>query len=99
MTDFDINAMRREIDQLTAELAEARDDITSLKSTLRSDERQLEQWAKRHAEMRDDLIHTAEQRDAARTHLLRLVEILAANGIPGDRIVSEARGVLEGKGE
>lgn len=54
-----VEAMVRERDD-----AEEREQI--VRNTLRSDEEQIRNWGKRHAEMRDDLIETARARDEAR---------------------------------
>lgn len=64
------------LELLESENKELREDILTLKSTLRSDEEQFRQWARRHAEMRDDVIKTAQQRDEVHKVLKAVLDVV-----------------------
>src|SRR3989304_7908568 len=54
----------QERDEWKRRANEAEEKNSILRSTLRSDEEQQKQWVSRHAEMREDVIRTANERDA-----------------------------------
>jgi chromosome segregation ATPase len=66
------------LDALLREREELQGDAAALKSTLRSDEGQLKQWQKRHLEVQNDLIATANARDGARQQLAEAQRALEA---------------------